>query len=304
MKRFFLLLVLICSLSSCQNEPDAEVKNINNFYSLDDLGRNVTFPPNLQRIVSLDQGMTDILYTSGAGKYLVGISDKESFGLFPDSVAKFKTKPLDWKQLKSLKPDLVVGSASNFSKSIADSLTKSGIATMLFNFKEWKDILRVMTHMGYIFGTESRSRTAQDTLNAQWGALQNIMLSGGRRPSVLLATGSGQLSGYGKDSYVNALIEDGGGMNILHDQKGELQPISAQLVRRTNPDFIFITPDVSRSLAGLIGKFPFLTSTNAYRLRKIYLIAPELVLHASPRYIEGAREIAAALFTSSATPLK
>lgn len=258
-------------------------------------------PDSVKRVVSLDQGLTDIIFTVGAENYLVGISDQEQNGMMANKLPQIKTAPLDLKKIQSLRPDLILAHQDRLPDSLRARLTRAGFRINLFQFKEWKDVASAMQELGRLFSTEYRSNRAVDTLWAEWKSIRN--LTGAHKPTAFILDGQQELYTFGNRSHISALIDDGGGRSLSKTLEGYRVPAERSFILAQNPDFLLITPAVATSLHELIRKHPFITATPAYKRRKIYLIAPELLLYGSPRYVEGAKEVAQIMFTDMFQPL-
>lgn len=256
----------------------------------------------IQRIITLDQGMTDIIYNAGGGGYIVGVSEHERFGMFPDSTARIRMNPLDLTQIHKLKPDLIVGTEGVTRQTKLDSLEKAGFQVKSFTFNEWRDVPNAIKLFGRTLGTEFRADEAVDSLWAQWKTVRTLL--GHYKPSVLLISGNRDLLAFGQDSHINALINDGGGFSLTTQLSGGKQVVDAAFVQQKNPDYLFITPSLATNLRQLERKHPFVTSLRAYRKKRIYLVPPEVFLYPSPRFVEGAKEVAQILFSDLIKPLQ
>ncbi len=265
-------------------------------------GADEVSPEAYKRVITLDQGMTDLMYGAGAGGYIVGLSSEERDGMFPDSVSRVGVSPLDIEAIRKLNPDWIIGTQGSESSDSAAKLKDLGFNVRLFSFRNWQDISRTMQELGTYFGTDFRARNATDTLTAQWRSIRSLISVG--RPSALFMTGEKALQGYGKESHLNTLIEDAGGYSLTSKLSGGKQVLKPSFITNAPADFMIITPDVAKSLHELIQKHPYIAQTRAYKRKKIYLIASELTIHPSPRYIEGAKEFAQIFFTDLFTPLQ
>lgn len=302
-KAFYLLYLPCFSLmfSACEFFS-ASTESLADWVRLDQSPIEEATSEVYRRVITLDQGMTDLMYSAGAGGYIVGISDLEKHGMFPDSVAKILISPPDIERFRQLEPDWVIGTRNETSELVAEKLRKLGFNVRLFSFKNWHDVTRAIQELGTYFGTDYRAKNATDTLTAQWRSIRSLINIG--RPSVLFLTGEKALEGFGTDAHLNKMIEDAGGYSLTSKLVGGKQLLKPDFISHAPADFIILTPDVAKSLQELIQKHPYLAQTRAFKRKKIYLIASELTLHPSPRYIEGAKELAQIFFTDLFTPLQ
>ncbi|HRR07728.1 MAG TPA: ABC transporter substrate-binding protein [Rhodothermales bacterium] len=302
-KVFYLLYLSCFSLmfSACEFfSPSAEA--LGAWAGLDQSSQEEPTSEVYRRVVTLDQGMTDLMYSAGAGGYIVGVSTLEKHGMFPDSVAKILVSPPDVERIRQLEPDWIIGTRNANSEHTAEKLSKLGFNVRLFSFKNWHDVTRTIQELGTYFGTDYRAKNATDTLTAQWRSIRNLINIG--RPSVLFLTGEKSLEGFGTDTHLNKMIEDAGGYSLTSKLDGGKQILKSDFIAHAPADFIILTPDVAESLRELIQKHPYFAQTRAFKRKKIYLIASELTLYPSPRYIEGAKEFAQIFFTDLFTPLQ
>jgi iron complex transport system substrate-binding protein len=232
----------------------------------DSLGRTVTIPEKLERIVSLVEPCTQILYALGAGDTVVGV-DKYSimyaqygegayvgapgnFSNYQSFCQEVPTKknlgsPYNpsIEEILSLDPQLVFmyGVSCNFN--YIWSLEQAGVKVIAINAESINDVYHIVQMVGSIVGKENEASTLINEVKQRLDAVANkIEAAGQNKPKVYfewttpLATGGGE-------SFSNELIAAAGGENIFGDMKLTDVTVSEEEIAYRNPDIIIIQAD-------------------------------------------------------------
>ena len=88
----------------------------------------------------------------------------------------------------------------------------------------------------------------------------------------------------GEDTFVNALIEGAGGINITKNLKGDWPIVNSEYVIKENPDTIILLYSSEKSD---IEKRPGWNEINAVKNGEIYIEDPDLFERPSPRILNG-----------------
>ena len=154
-------------------------------------------------------------------------------------------KTIDNEKLLSLEPDFVICSADVAShKDTASILRKAGISVAMMRmdtFEDYLTILKVLTKI-----------TAQNENYEQYGesAKEEIekIISESRRtdnPKILFVrSGSSASSAKAKkaeDNFAAKILEDLGCVNIADKEKALLDNLSAEVILKENPQYIFVS---------------------------------------------------------------
>jgi len=194
-------------------------------------------PP--ERIVSLVPSATETLLSLGAGEFLVGRTDYDTAsavrsipsvggGLHPNAEA-----------IVALKPDLVIRFAGESDPGTTDQLDRLGIPHFAIAPNGIADVRRVIRDLGDITGRGSQA----DSLLAGMDLILSWIRDQVRhrsRPRVAYLLGGRPPWVAGSGSYIEELMEIGGGENVFSDL-GELYgPVNAE---------VFLVRDIDLFLA-------------------------------------------------------
>ena len=150
MKTLLVIIVLLLSLSlgaspGMSSSSPARV--------IDETGREVAIPPSPKRIISLAPNLTEILFTLGLDREIVGVSIHCNF---PEA-AKHKPRvgsyiSLDFEKILSLRPDLILATGAGNTLEMVERLEKLGFPTYVIFPKNFDGILTSIRHIGQILG--------------------------------------------------------------------------------------------------------------------------------------------------------
>ena len=235
------------------------------------------------RIVSLIPSLTEDLFAIGAGRSVVGVSE------FTDYPPQAKSLPvvggfaaIDPERIVSLKPDVVVGIASQTAQ--AADVRRAGIRTVLLHDDGFDDIFRNIEALGLLTARIDAARALNDRLRERTLALMKTVRKRDRPLRVFVVLGVGPIYTVGDSSYIGKLIRLAGGSNAatLADAYGMY---SAEALLAAQPDVIVADPTVQ--LPSVLDRPPW-SALRAVRARRIaYLPDPAILERPGPRYNEG-----------------
>ena len=188
----------------------------------DQLGRTVRLEKLPQRIVSLDPGNTELLYTLGVGDKVVAVTD---YCDYPDEV---KEKPkvsgyngVDMEKLVGFSPDLVLVTASHESNIIPE-LERRGITAFGLNPHNLEEVFSGITLVGEITGQqEEASQIVSDMRdNIEEIVARTEAIPYDERPFVFYVYWHEPLITAGSGTLEDEMIEKAGGQNIAHGLNG------------------------------------------------------------------------------------
>jgi iron complex transport system substrate-binding protein len=286
MKKFFFFVLLFVLL------PLSNSHGASRWFE-DEVGRNVTlsFPP--KRIVSLAPNITEILFSLGVDREIVGVSIHCNY---PER-AKTKVRvgsyiSLDFERIVSLKPDLVIATGAGNTREMVGRLEKLGLPTYVVFPKDFNGILRSIDHLGLLVhrGEEARA-IVQDMERRREGVMKRVW--GFPRPRVFLQVGENPLVTVGKGSFADDLIRLAGGENIAGGE-GELYPrMGMEEILRRAPEVILISSmNPKGDYRRTVQEWARWNMIPAVRKRRIHVIDSDLIDRPSPRIVIGLEEIA------------
>ena len=295
------ILILILSLfipviTSCSGS--ATTTNSGPATITDQLGQTVTLATtHPMRIVSLAPSNTEILFALGLGDRVVGVTD------YDDYPPEAKSKPSvggyvdpNIEVLVSMKPDLILGTeaqpASTYKEIQDEGLTIVGISP-----KTIDQILDSITLIGKITGTEKEAKTLTDSMQKRIKAVtdKTAKLTADQKPKVFYVVWNDPLMTAGKDTFIDELITDAGGVNIFGDQES-YPTVSIENVIAANPQII-----IAGSGMGAGADVPYQYATNETLLKdtdarvnnKVFGVDTDITGRPGPRIVDALEQFLA-----------
>ncbi|MGJ5667244.1 ABC transporter substrate-binding protein [Rhodococcus aetherivorans] len=151
-------------------------------------GRTATYDAPPQRIVSMNDHVTEILIQMGVGDRIVGMGYGEKDDPLPETAEQFRAIPSlaaeypTYEQIRDLDPDLVVGGMrSAFDDKTGrgrDALEQAGIRTFLFSeycgagFSDIALLENDFAQLGALLGTEEQAAALTESITAELDAVR------------------------------------------------------------------------------------------------------------------------------------
>ncbi|MDR1725107.1 MAG: ABC transporter substrate-binding protein [Bacteroidales bacterium] len=286
MKHFIILFFLIIACFSCQKEQKIKI-NDNQIVITDYYNRKVIIKKDVQRIVSLSPGITELVFDLQKGDKIIGRTDYCSF---PPQVLKIQSvggiTNANVEQIISLQPDIVI-SSSMLSKSKLEQIEKAGVSIIaLPERNNVEGVYQTIEILGKILGQET---LAQQKINAM---KQRILVIKEKNnysilPKVYYVIGFGAGGDFsaGKNTYIHEIITLAGGDNIA--AKIVNWSFSKEELFANEPDYIFIRKE---DYSQFIHTAPY-TNLKAVRLHKVYPIESSLMDCQTIRSVEAIEQI-------------
>ena len=259
----------------------------------DDLGRTVTLPEAIRRLVSLSPAATENLFALGAGGFLVGDTtacDYPAPALRLPKVGNFYQPQFE--RIRALKPDLVLVETATARRADMDALQNRCAAPVyVMQSRAYNDVARQLTRLGAITGRSQQAsglaRTMGDTAA---GVARRV--AGKPRPTVFIQIDTSALYAAGSGTFLDDLIQRAGGVNVV---KGTtpFPLVSKEFLLTARPDFYLVTvPGVSSGIPTLD---PALRGLPGIAARRVRYLNADHVSRPTSRLALGLKELAALL---------
>ncbi|AMP16477.1 cobalamin-binding protein [Collimonas pratensis] len=253
----------------------------------DDAQHAVTLPQPAHRIVSLAPHATELLFTAGAGVYVVGVSD---YSDYPPAAAKLpsvgSSSALDIERIVSLKPDLIVAWSSGNSASQLARLRALGVPVFESEPRQLEAIASSLQRLGQLAGIPDQGAAAAQDFSAR---LAQLTATYQQRPPVRVFYQIWQkpLMTLNNKHMVSSVIRLCGGENVF-GQLPQLAPtVSTEAVLSANPEVIF-SADGGNNVDGGWRRFPKLAAVAGNNL---FTLTPNWMSRPGPRILDGAAEL-------------
>ena len=203
---------------------------------IDEAGRHVAVPANVQRIVTLAPNLAEIVYALGAQDRLVGVSQ------YSDHPASVKTKPSigapvnpNLEAIVGAHPDLVLATAINRWETV-DALAHLGIAVYTVDPHTVAGTLRSIGNIGGVIDAAPQAQHLVADLQARLDALREKLEN---QPPVraLFVVWDKPLISVGENTFIADAMRLAGVESVLRT-KQDWPQISMEEVVKLNPDYI------------------------------------------------------------------
>lgn len=254
---------------------------------LDDRGSELVLAAPAKRIVTLAPSLAELAYAAGAGEKLVGVS---AWSDYPEAAKKLPQiggyGKIDLERLLRLRPDLVIGWRSGNAPGDLERLEKLGIPLYVTEAQRLADIPRQIEAIGRLAGTPTQAQQAATTFRRELDELEG-RYAGARPVSVFYQIWHRPLITVNGSHLIAEVIRLCGGVNPYEALPALTPTVSLESLLAADPTVIVAGDTVS-----YWRRYPQLA---AVRNNRLFSINPDFLNRATPRLLQGARELCAAL---------
>ena len=261
----------------------------------DDRGVIVRLAAPAHRIVALAPNLTELTYAAGAGEYLVGVA---RFSDYPAPARRVMqvgdASRVDVERIMALKPQLVLAWKSGNQAGDIRKLSRLGQAVFVTEPVRLADIPRVLRAIGTLAGTETAAEGAARAFEQGVRSLR-VRYAGASKVRALYEVWPRPFITVSGRHMISDVIALCGGENVFADARGLTPSISLEAVVAARPDVV-----VGGARSGSEADFQRewrRSPVAALRSLPAFYIDPDLIQRQTPRILEGARIVCAALDT-------
>lgn len=260
---------------------------------IDEVGRRISVPVPVRRIVSLAPNLTEIVYALGAQDRLVGVTD---FCDYPPE-ARQKTSVggavnPSIEQIVALKPDLVLAQAITMNRrETVDALERLGIAVYSANSRSVDGVLDSTRHIADLIGASESSAVLLKSLRARLDDLK-LRLAGRPPRRVLFVVWSDPLVSIGRQTFIADALRLAGAVSIVETEQ-DWPRLSLEEVVRLQPEFLVFASSHSESVRTTVedlSERPGWRGLDAIRQRRIVAIS-DAINRPAPRLVDALEDL-------------
>ncbi len=241
--------------------------------------RNPATSPDL-KIVSLSPAMTEIIFSLGAEKNLVGVT---TYCDYPEAakdiykIGDFSNPSLE--RILDLRPDLVIVNLPEQNR-IKEHLKKFSVKTFDASPKTIDDLYTEIIALGRILKKDKKADSLVSYMR------MNIRSHYRTRKRIYIELSPRPLITVGADSYLNELIEMAGGKNIFSDLKKDYPVVNQEQVIIRDPEIIIVLhPEPMMERLGW-------QNITAIKNKKVYAdLNQDWLMRPGPRLVLGFKEL-------------
>lgn len=256
----------------------------------DDLGRRVSLPLKIDRIVSLAPSVTENVFAAGAGDRLVGVTTYCNYPEQARTIAKVgDTMSPNMETIVALKPDLVLVSTASQIEAFTKVLERNGIAVYVTDPKTLDDVLKSLNTFGELFGTETQVAEVVGGLRRRAENVSNKVEERGKT-KVLVQVSREPLFTIGKGAFLNDLLARAGGESVTADVESAYPKLSKETASALDPDVIILSDSEDN-------QEPNDAFKNSYAVKsgRVYKINADIISRPGPRLVDALEQVAKCL---------
>ena len=299
---FSLLFVLLAG-TSCSNRTaqptDPSSSSSREF--IDEAGRTVSVPTNVERVVSLAPNLTEIIYAIGAGNRLVGNTTFCDYPAEAKTVQKVgDTLHPSIERILALKPQIVFISTASQLEAFTKQLNEQHISVYVTNPHNLDEIFDSMTKLADVMGTKEHAAKVVKDLRQRANNVQEKTRQ--LKPVTVFFQVSGEpLYTIGREAYLTDLIQRAGGISVTADVPNAFPRYSDEAALASRPEAIILPTGGSMgpsnsTIAPPLKNSPAALNNRIIKINDDYLVRP------GPRLVNGLEEMAKALHPESFKP--
>jgi iron complex transport system substrate-binding protein len=262
----------------------------------DELGRKMSVPNNLMRVVSLAPSITEIIFALGKEDLLKGVS---RFSDFPAAAKKLPRVGsyvhLDLERIVALKPDLCIGIKDGNPIAVVRKLEHLGIPVYAVDPKDLNAVLETIIQLGRLLGADQKADGIVSDMHARIERVKSLVATSPHKPGVFFQIGVSPIVSAGTETYIHELIVMSGGKNLAEGPV-PYPRYSREQVLGLSPDVLMITSMARGASFDRVkkqwSKWP---SMPAVRNNRILLMDSNLCDRPTPRLIDGLEQVAEAI---------
>lgn len=293
-RRAWLLLVLISlafPVIGCRNRAaNGEMREVT-----DEIGNKLTVPQKIERFVSLDPSITEIVFAIGANDRLVGDTTYCNYPEGAKQIAKVgDTLQPNIEAIVASRAQVVLVSTSSQLESFVKKMNAQNIAVFVTNPHDLESIYQSIINLGDLLDRRSQADRVVEGMRKRTVAVET-KLAGKPPVRVFYQLSREPLYTAGKTAFVTDLIRRAGGDSVTAEVPGAFPTYSAEAALAAKPDAIIMT--TGDSMGGQINAevADALKQSPAVLNNRVYQINGDLLSRPGPRVVDGLEQMAKAL---------
>jgi len=243
------------------------------------------------RIATLAPNLTELVFAAGAGEQLVATV------AYSDYPAAARDIPLvgdafrvAYEALRRLRPDVVLTWESGTPRVTVERLLELGFRVEEFEPRTVDDIANEIERIGKLAGSSATATTSAAGLREEFTALREVYADRPRLRVFYQISANPWYTVSGQH-VISEVLGICGGDNVFADVPGLAPPVSQESILRQTPEVL---------VAGTLddawqGDWRLWQNLPAVATGALFKVDPDLVNRATPRLLEGARQICSVL---------
>lgn len=262
---------------------------------------------SVDRVVSLNGDITEIIFALGLGSSLVGVDTSATYPA--DAIARIPKigyqRTLNAEGILGLTPSLVIGTETSGPAAVLEQLKAAGTPVAISASPMTLDApAQKIRFVASAMGVPNRGEELIRQLDADIAAVKKALdgVAGQPKPKALFLylRGAAVQDVAGANTTGDAIIRAAGGVNAVGNLEGS-KPLSAEILATSQPDvLIFLDAGLESvgGIEGLVAANPAIGTTPAVMNKRILSMEDQYLLGLGPRTGKALMEVARAFYPS------
>jgi len=268
---------------------------------VDDLGRKVSVPVEIKRVISLAPSVTESIFAVGAGDRLVGDTTYCDYPEQAKAIQKVgDTLNPNMEAIVALKPDVVFVSGASQLETFTRTLDENGIAVFVMNPLDLRAVFRNLEQLGIIFNTMNTSQKLVHDLEEREEEIRRLLAT---HPyidesedeyekrvgmvRVFIQISKEPLFTIGRDAFLNEIIMSAGGRSVTDNVPSAFPKLSKETALALEPEAIILSDSPDNQAPNEAFK-----NSPAVKNGRVYKINADIISRPGPRLIDALEQIA------------
>ncbi len=269
------LLIFLVAIVSMPQNTAAAPRTIR-----DMVGRQVTLPAKVNRIVATFKPVTLCILSLGLQDKIVGIDshskrDRMTLAVFPKAATVkgvgTKSAGLNYETIVSLKPDLVVLYAQKDGRVLADRLTGMGIPAVIILPESFDSVKESLAVIARAIGEPEKAKRVEEAMDELLDQVADKIRSipPAQRKTGYFASPRGLFSTAAGNMLQDDILARAGVDNVAHELRGYFQDVSPEQFIAWNPDIVILSRNLGRRTFKRLSD-PELSQVRGIRTKAVY----------------------------------
>ena len=246
-----------------------------------------------QRVVTLSPHLAELACAAGGCDRLVGVV---AYSDYPERVRGLPQVgdafAVNAEQVLALQPDLVLAWDGGTPPEVVERLRGLSLHVEAIRVRKLAEIGDALVEVGRLIGTEGQARAAARAYRTRLAALRREH-AGAAKLRVLYQIEANPAYSVNRDSPISEVIELCGGVNVFADLPALAGVIGREAAVARDPQAILYSKQDDP--AGIREVWAHPPPVTATRIQALYAIDGNLLDRATPRLLDGAAQVCAAL---------
>ncbi len=261
--------------------------------------REVSLDGEVERIVSLSPGNTEIVFALGLGERVVGVTDYCNYpseALAKEKVGGFSDPNVE--VILTLKPDLVL--AGSMHEEVVAQLEERAIPVLVMEPETVSQVYEAIRLIGTAAGVKEKAETVASGLEQQINGVQEKLaaLTDDEKVTVYYELWYDPPMTVGNRTFIHEVITAAGGKNVFADIEDDYPTVSSEAVAEKNPRVI-LYPDDHGTAEMVLEQYyarPGWSGIAALKDERIYRVDSDPFNRPGPRMGQAIQKVAALLY--------